>query len=139
MLEIVNTADGSTTLLNKELNATYHSKYGAVQESKHIFIKNGLNKALDTFGIDLLVLEIGFGTGLNAFLTLQEATLKKLQVYYFTIEKFPVPENLFDKLNYPDLITEIEKKYFSDILKCNWEEAVKINPYFTITKYKGDV
>lgn len=139
MLEVINTDDGSTTIFNKELNATYHSKFGAVQESTHIFINNGLRFAANFFGPNLNVMEIGFGTGLNAFLTLQQATLKKARIHYFTIEKYPVPENLFSQLNYPEFITQIERNYFYDLHHCKWNEPVNINPYFTLTKYKGDV
>ncbi len=134
MLELIHTADGSTTILNTELNATYHSKFGAIQESTHIFINNGL-KFITKKNIN--VLEIGFGTGLNAMLTLQEAIKKNLNINYSSIEKYPLEKEVFDKLNYVELI-DTNKTELSAILNCEWEKENKINSNFSITKFKSD-
>ncbi len=134
MLEILNTADGSTTILNTELNATYHSKFGAIQESTHIFINNGLKFITKT---NINVLEIGFGTGLNAMLSLQEAIKENLNINYLAIEKYPLEKEVFEKLNYTELLN-VEKKEIETILNCEWEKEKKINSNFSITKFNSD-
>jgi len=137
MLEVINTADGSTTIFNAELNATYHSKFGAIQESTHIFINNGLRTVANNNDKKINVLEIGFGTGLNAMLTLQEATTNKLHVNYLAIEKYPLTKEIFDKLNYTELINA-EKSQLNAILNGDWEKENNISTNFSITKIKGD-
>src|SRR5690349_20410960 len=102
-LKIITTRDGSHSLLHEQLNETYHSVHGAVQESKHVFIENGLNVLSQK---DVQLLEIGFGTGLNAWLTLQQADLKKLSIHYTTLESFPVEKNIWSVLNYTTSDTE---------------------------------
>ncbi len=134
MLELIHTADGSTTILNTELNATYHSKFGAIQESTHIFINNGL-KFITKKNIN--VLEIGFGTGLNAMLTLQEAIKGNLSINYSAIEKYPLEKEVFEKLNYFELI-DVTKEQLDSVLNCEWEKENKINSHFSITKFKSD-
>ena len=72
MLKIITTADGSHSLFNEEINETYHSVHGAIQESVHVFIKNGLEYVLEKGSpLPISIFEVGFGTGLNALLTLQ--------------------------------------------------------------------
>ncbi len=137
-LEVVHTNDGSTTLLNKELNATYHSKYGAMQESKHIFIDCGLNYAQSVFGNELTVLEIGFGTGLNAMLTLAEAMNNNLKIDYTAIEKYPVTKEIYRQLNYRSFISNTEQNYFDELLNCTWEKKNKIHLNFDLLKLQGD-
>lgn len=87
------TADGSFTLFISEVDETYHSKHGAVQESMHVFIENGLfhiNKK------EIRILEVGFGTGLNAFLTLQHATQK---ISYSALEPYPLSKEILEELS----------------------------------------
>jgi tRNA U34 5-methylaminomethyl-2-thiouridine-forming methyltransferase MnmC len=100
MLSILKTKDGSDTLLNEVINSTYHSLNGAIQESVHIFIKAGLHSFMP-FKKEIKVLEVGFGTGLNAWLTYLE-TVKNpnLRVNYIALEPFPLEEFLLFKLNY---------------------------------------
>ncbi|MBL7911147.1 MAG: tRNA (5-methylaminomethyl-2-thiouridine)(34)-methyltransferase MnmD [Bacteroidia bacterium] len=138
-LEVVNTNDGSTTLLNKELNATYHSKFGAVEESKHIYINHGLVPSMSYFGNSINIIEIGFGTGLNALLTLQEATLQKLNIHYYAIEKNPVPKELYKKLNYSSFVKTLEEDQFERIMASEWEEQITLNPFFKISKLQKDI
>ncbi len=104
-VELRITSDGSHTLYLAELDETYHSLHGALQESRHVFINHGLNffckKNPDKKIIT--VFEMGFGTGLNALLTMQFAVEKQVQVRYTTIEKFPLPEEIVKTLNYTQL------------------------------------
>jgi tRNA U34 5-methylaminomethyl-2-thiouridine-forming methyltransferase MnmC len=93
VLKIITTSDGSHSLLNVDLDETYHSRHGAVQESMHVFIKNGLDVYVKE---ETNVFEVGFGTGLNALLTL----LSGRRVNYTTIETFPLGEEIYNQLNY---------------------------------------
>ena len=99
--EIIVTADGSHTLFNKELNETYHSIHGATQESLHVFINHGLAYLLSNTNLENIhILEIGFGTGLNALLTLQHITGLKQKIKYTSLEAFPIEEEIWSALNY---------------------------------------
>ena len=131
------TADGSVTLLNTVLNATYHSRFGALQESRHIYIDCGLKSAAATFGTSLSVFEMGFGTGLNAWLTQQEAKRSGLVIDYRAVEKYPVPHELFGSLNYSTNRSEADD--LMHILSAPWEKAVPTHPYFSITKIRTDI
>ena len=103
------TADGSYTLFVPELNEHYHSIKGALNESIHIFISMGLRHS----PIEIpRILEIGFGTGLNAFLTLLEANRTQRTVHYTTIERYPVPNQLIDQLHYPENISPNDAGFF---------------------------
>lgn len=93
MLKVITTSDGSHSLLNEELDETYHSRHGAVQESMHVFIKNGLEYFP---GNDVNIFEVGFGTGLNALLSAQSSK----NVNYTSIEAFPLEESVYSQLNY---------------------------------------
>ena len=109
MLCIVPTKDGSDTLLNDSLNVTYHSINGALQESLHVFIKEGYKK-LDTNKDKIRILEIGFGTGLNAWLTfLETINNPSISVEYIALEPFPIEKEIIKKLNFPHLNTQNEE------------------------------
>ena len=100
-VEIITTADGSHSLFNAELDETYHSVHGAVQESMHVFIEHGLRHwANQTKKKQLVILEVGFGTGLNAWLTYEKARAEGMQVAYFSIEAFPLQREVWTLLNY---------------------------------------
>jgi len=101
-VELVVTGDGSHTLLHRQFNEHYHSTFGAITESEHVFIRSGLHCFPENS--DLTILEVGFGTGLNAFLTAREACLHGYHINYIAIEPFPLTENLYHQLNYPGLI-----------------------------------
>lgn len=102
MIELVPTADGSFTLINTSLSATYHSKHGAITESLHVFIKNGLY-ALDPLTGTINVLEIGVGSGLNAFLLLLECIRNPgISIHYTGIEPIPLRQDILAKFELPD-------------------------------------
>lgn len=135
-LEIITTSDGSHTLRNKKLNETYHSVHGAVQESMHVFIKNGLEYFRETHQSNhLSVLEIGFGTGLNALLSFQYALSNKMNIRYTTLEPFPLPEQVWSQLNYADG----NKEHFNLIHKALWEDEALLTPEFALIKKKTTV
>lgn len=135
-LEIITTSDGSHTLRNKKLNETYHSVHGAVQESMHVFIKNGLEHFQQTRQLNhLAVLEIGFGTGLNTLLSFQYALDHKINIRYTTLEPFPLPEEVWSQLNYADR----DKEHFNLIHKSLWEDDVLLAPEFTLIKRETSI
>lgn len=130
--QLIVTNDGSHTISIPAMQVTYHSMYGAIQESKHIFINAGFhnipNQSLD-------ILEIGFGAGLNAILTLIEAEANKKTIHYTAIEKFPLTINEAAKLNYCEIMGRHDlKTHFSLLHSSNWNETVTISDFFTLHK-----
>lgn len=132
--EIIITKDGSSSILLPEWNETYHSKFGAIQEAKHVFIKNGL----DFFqSKPISILEIGFGTGLNALITLLEADNKKQVINYVGVEAYPVEINEIQLLNYAEELYVSDKKdLFIKMHESNWGNSNAITDFFSLTKKK---
>ena len=133
--ELIITADGSHTLYSKAIDETYHSTHGAVQESQHIFIEAGLKQCNKS---TIRVLEIGFGTGLNAFLTLLEAEKLGLNTHFTTLEKFPVDMSIALKLNYANDIDPNFKLLFEALHSSPWNEDVTISTNFVLRKIDAD-
>ncbi|MFR9166286.1 MAG: hypothetical protein ACLVKO_08775 [Dysgonomonas sp.] len=106
---IESTADGSHTLFIPEINEHYHSVNGALQESLHVFINAGLKQIPQK---DISILEIGFGTGLNAYLTLVESVHSNKNINYVGIEKYPLSDCIVKSLNYSYLIRRTEDPVF---------------------------
>lgn len=142
--QFIQTEDGSTTLYVPELNEHYHSVHGAVQESLHIFIRAGMEYFLETYPDritaenPLHILEAGFGTGLNAYLTLLKASELQIPVRYHTIEKYPLSPEEIKVLNYPEHIESGDKHLFDRLHLCPWENEQPITPYFSIYKHQAD-
>lgn len=132
-LSIVTTADGSHTVRNELSGQTYHSIHGAVQESKHVFIQAGLNELIKSGAKSIELLEVGFGTGLNTWLTLKQAEEHSLMIRYTAIEPAPVPSTIWANLNFA--VGE-EKKSFSALHESAWDEWVEINSNFTLRKMR---
>lgn len=135
MIQLEQTADGSYTLFVPELNEHYHSVKGALTESEHIFINMGLKHSQIQ---SPRILEIGFGTGLNAFLTLIEAEKAQRTVYYTTIERYPISDEIVQKLSYPELICPEKAKEFFTLHQAPWNTDVFISPYLTLNKINDD-
>ncbi|QYJ68125.1 tRNA (5-methylaminomethyl-2-thiouridine)(34)-methyltransferase MnmD [Flavobacterium litorale] len=130
--EIITTSDGSVTIYLPEIKETYHSRFGAIQEAYHVFIKNGL--AL-TESEPVAILEIGFGTGLNAFITYLESKKNNQQIKYTGIEAYPIPKNEILQLNYiTELNAEHERAAFEQLHNCKWEQEVNVSAIFTLCK-----
>jgi tRNA U34 5-methylaminomethyl-2-thiouridine-forming methyltransferase MnmC len=134
--ELVKTDDGSDTLFVRELGEHYHSTFGAVQESMHIFINAGLRQCHQPY---LNLFEVGFGTGLNAYLTLLESINIKQTIRYFTIEKYPLQPEIWSVLNYPAVIPEGNPELFRSIHTAKWDKEIKINDHFSILKLSSDL
>lgn len=131
--EIITTKDGSTSLFIPEWNETYHSKNGAIQEAYHVFIKNGLSIFK---GKSVSILEIGFGTGLNAFITSLEAERNNLLIDYTAVEAFPLTVEEIDAMNFASKIDSNKTNIFSTIHQLNWEVKNQVNDNFYLTKRK---
>ncbi|MFC4739204.1 tRNA (5-methylaminomethyl-2-thiouridine)(34)-methyltransferase MnmD [Flavobacterium ponti] len=130
--EIILTKDGSSSIFLPEMNETYHSRFGAIQEAKHVFIKNGLSLINDK---SVSILEIGFGTGLNAFITFLEAQKTNQQINYVGVEAYPVELDIVSNLNYVSELNAIEQQNVFDLLhQSNWEVENTIEPNFNLTK-----
>lgn len=138
---IIITKDGSHTIAIPEMNVTYHSHHGAIQESMHVFIDAGLKYVSDTLKVsDTSVFEMGFGTGLSALLTLIEAERKQLKIHYTTIELFPLQEAETPLLNYCEQLHRKDlKPVFQQLHQCEWEKDISISPFFTIKKIRIDL
>ena len=139
MVEIQITEDGSHTLFSEMAGQTYHSSHGAVQESRHIFIDAALAKAQNDMGnARLSVLEIGFGTGLNALLTAQWARDNGVKIEYTTIELYPLAEEVYRELNYGRLLGDEE--LFLRLHEAKWDAGfVQVGENFAIRKCKSDI
>ena len=130
--EIIQTSDGSTSILLPEWNETYHSKFGAIQEAKHVFIKNGLSLSQ---GQSVSILEIGFGTGLNAFITYLEAKDFEQKIEHTGIEAYPISEEDASKMNYvSELDAEKDEAVFLKMHQSEWNEKVVLAPNFLLEK-----
>lgn len=137
--QLLQTADGSVTLYHEALDETYHSRHGAIQESKHVFIRNGLSYFLEyhprTKSINIL--EVGLGTGLNALLTFIETRNTQAIINYYALEAFPPPEEITASLKYPELfIDESNQSIFEQIHICEWEKMHSFSDNFNFKKYK---
>ncbi|MDB2606524.1 tRNA (5-methylaminomethyl-2-thiouridine)(34)-methyltransferase MnmD [Zobellia sp.] len=132
--KIITTGDGSKTIQISEWDEQYHSKHGAVQEAYHVFIKHGLSLF---YGKKVDILEIGFGTGLNALITLVESHKNGTEIFYRGIEAYPVSEEEMLQLNYiQELKAEEFEKYFQEMHGTAWENDVQISEDFVLRKEK---
>ncbi len=136
-VEIIPTRDGSPTL-RTAAGITYHSTHGAVQESRHVFIQTGFHEALRVFQEEeICVFEMGFGTGLNAFLTALEAEKTRRNVRFFSVEKYPVEEAIWQQLSYPQ--NEEERNIFDALHPAPWEEMTTVSSHFELQKMQGSL
>lgn len=132
-VKIITTSDGSHSLLNEEMNETYHSVHGAIQESRHVFISNGLEFCLNrNFSPTISILEIGFGTGLNALLTVEHCKKINRALKYTTVEAFPLEETVWRRLNYSDILGEEE--LYQRLHDTSFNKEHLVSPNFNFLK-----
>lgn len=130
--EILTTKDGSTTIHISDWNESYHSRHGAIQEAMHVFIKNGLHLIQKK---SISIMEIGFGTGLNAFITFLEAQNLELSIKYTGIEAYPITQLEIASMNYvAELKANLYDEVFQEMHSCEWEIETSISNNFTLTK-----
>ena len=130
------TEDGSPTLYNPLFGEHYHSIHGAVQESMHIFIEAGLHSWLkNSTKQSLHILEVGFGTGLNALLTALDEQSKELSLHYTSLELYPIQEEIYSQLHF-DIKHRDSDKCLQELHSTAWNTAISLqcNPYFTLEK-----
>ncbi|MCW4467857.1 tRNA (5-methylaminomethyl-2-thiouridine)(34)-methyltransferase MnmD [Flavobacterium sp. MFBS3-15] len=130
--QIITTNDGSVTIYLPEMKETYHSRFGAIQEAYHVFIHNGLSLIQ---GRTVSILEIGFGTGLNAFITYLESVKSGQEIEYTGVEAFPIDAAEAAMLNY---VAELKADEFSEVFTAmhtsKWGEKTYLNNKFKLTK-----
>ena len=132
--EIITTSDGSTTIHLPDWDENYHSKHGAIQEAKHVFIENGLSLFQ---GKSIAILEIGFGTGLNAFITFLESKKLNIAADYVGVEAYPISSEEILSMNYVnELNAKSDSKIFEQMHTSNWEEKTILSDTFCLTKRK---
>jgi tRNA U34 5-methylaminomethyl-2-thiouridine-forming methyltransferase MnmC len=143
--KIITTADGSKTIQIEDWNEQYHSIHGAIQEAKHVFIKHGFyfllhsqrslyhSERSEESQQKISILEIGFGTGLNAFITCLETEKSHINIDYVGVEAYPVSPDEINQLNYAEQLG-VSNILFSKIHNCSWEAKYDINSNFSLTK-----
>ena len=134
--DIILTEDGSHTIANKSLNATYHSIFGAISESKHVYIEAGLNFFIKQKNPgSLSIFEMGFGTGLNSLLSLIEAENQDIKISYTAIEPYPVSVQQAMLLNYPENLGSPDlEKPFQLLHSSAFNEIVSVSDHFNFKK-----
>lgn len=138
-LQIIPTADESHTLFSPLYNETYHSKHGAVQESRHVYVEYGLKPLLEQKS-EINIFEMGFGTGLNAMVTIEAILSSDAFINYHGLEKHPVDEQIIDQLNYTDQWDDQETKtIFKRLHHLPWNESIALHPNFYVKKIKEDI
>lgn len=131
--EFLRTGDGSITIHLPEWNEQYHSRHGAIAEAVHVFIKSGLHQKWASEANEISILEIGFGTGLNCYLSLLEAERRQSLIKYTGIEAYPVEGSEISQLNYPQLLDD-SGELFEKIHRPPWEVQTEITANFQLLK-----
>lgn len=133
---IVETADGSRTIQIEDWGEQYHSLHGAIQEAYHVFLKNGLYAVEPS---EIAILEIGFGTGLNALITFLEAQKRELSIHYTGVEAYPVSKEERQQLNYVEQLGEPKlQAVFQQMHELAWDQTHELSPDFSLTKRRLD-
>lgn len=133
---LITTEDGSHSLISDKFGVGYHSKHGAIQETQHVFINAALRfKA--AIQKELSILDMGFGTGLNAYMTFLEATMRKFNVHYTAIEAYPISSEEAATLNYSTVLNIEEfKEDFLKMHRHEWSQEISLSDYFHFIKHK---
>jgi len=129
---IILTDDGSNSLYSEKFNENYHSSFGAITESSHIFINNGLKRITAD---KINILEVGFGTGLNCLLTFLELSNSFQMVRYETIEPYPIKPAILYQINYPSLLSSDAKELYDLIISSIWNNEVNIKSHGKLRKF----
>ena len=134
------TADGSLTFYIPEIDEHYHSTNGAVVEANHVYLKEALLHYIEQTGArEVRILEVGFGTGLNAFLTLLKAEELTVRIHFTTLELYPLTPQQIGQLNYPGQIAPGKSTLYQELHLAPWNEPTMITPFFTLEKRESDL
>lgn len=139
-VKVIKTEDGSNSLFLPELNETYHSFHGALGESQHVFIKMGLDHwlAQHSGAKEASILEVGFGTGLNALLALEAAEKRNVKINFTTLEPYPLDKSITEQLNYGRLVADgAYEQEFHALHAAPWGEEAAISSLFTLLKHQN--
>jgi len=130
------TKDGTSTIFLPEWNEYYHSKHGALQEARHVFIKNGLDYCFQLKHYEPIhILEMGFGTGLNCLLSFQYALNQRFKINYVALEAYPVLETELNQLNFTQILQDPPlDAVFEQMHKAPWNKTHKLTANFKLTK-----
>ena len=135
-LKLILSKDGSHTIYREDIDETYHSRHGAIQEALHVFIDKGL-KEVEKSKKEITILEVGFGTGLNALLTCLNS---KSSINYIGLEAFPLKNTVLDALNYnTTVIGYNSQEIFNSIHNAPWETQYPITNFFSINKIEKEI
>lgn len=137
MHKLTNTEDGSHTLVSSQFGELYHSRHGALTESNHVFIKNGLLPLIDKYN-SLSIFEMGLGTGLNLLLTIKEIENKDIPIHYTTVETFPVSVSIAESLNYSEII-DFSPTLFQEIHSSEWNKIIQLTQNLSLLKIDDSV
>ncbi len=133
---IIKTKDGSATIYLPEIDETYHSLHGAVQEARHVFIEQGLRFLINHQETEeVRIFEMGLGTGLNAVLSCME----HVPVKYIGVEAFPVPFEMVDEIDYPAILGRETQGIFERLHTVPWDEYQQITDTFCIQKMERKI
>lgn len=137
-IKLITTSDGSHSLYHEGLRETYHSTHGALTESQHVFIQKGVEHQLAKGVKELRILEVGFGTGLNALLVYDLAKKRPdLTIHFQTLEPFPLSHELYQSLNYTELFAStVSQEEFLKLHELTFGEQHSIFENFTFSKEK---
>jgi len=135
-IELRLTLDGSHTLYLDEQDEHYHSTFGAIQESAHVFIQEGLSRFHQG---ELCIFEIGFGTGLNCYLTMLAAQKQDQRIRYCAVEKYPLPDQVYHQLNFGTQMKGGSSELFSALHKASWNQETEICKNFYLNKISCDL
>lgn len=133
MPQIITTGDGSHSLYNPELDETYHSRHGALQESRYVFIQQGLD-LVDPLQQPIRILEVGFGTGLNAVLANEYGEKYNRKIEFTTLETFPLSNEVTEAINVEDTVGQGNMTFFTQLHSAEWNKPIEISDIFTLEK-----
>ena len=137
--QLLVTQDGSHTVRLEQEQVTFHSIYGAIHESQFVFIGEGLQHILPEH-IRLRIFEMGFGTGLNAWLTFLEAERKGINIEYYSIDAYPLETSLVKDLNYPELLKKNKfQPTFRQMHGVPWNQLSTLTEHFSLKKIKASL
>jgi tRNA U34 5-methylaminomethyl-2-thiouridine-forming methyltransferase MnmC len=136
MNELILTGDGSHTLKSNHFDATYHSIHGAIEESNVVFIQAGLNPFIQQKRENICILEVGFGTGLNAYLTYLNTEKSGMQVHYHSLEPYPIDEASFMALNYNEIL-HADRDVLINLHRAAFDTPTNVGRHFIFTKHKS--
>lgn len=137
---VILTKDDSHTIEIPGQELTYHSRHGAIQESNHVFLQAGFEPLLRKNLPRIRILEMGFGTGLNALLTFEATTINRQASSYTAVELYPLKESEYSQLNYCSQLGKPElQSVFLQMHQDEWEKSILFNEFFSLKKIRGDM